>query len=306
MSKERPLIVVTNDDGIDSDGLWAAAEAVLPLGEILVVAPDRQWSGGGRSMPRHVTGRIQPVFAELDGERVTAYAVDASPALAVDHAVIELAPRPAAIVVSGINYGANLGIEVTISGTVGAALEASAFGIPAMAVSLEMGPHYHLTGDDAADYAVSGAVIRQFAAYLLAHRLPRDVDILNINVPAVVGPQTAWRLTHLSRRRYFLPVPPDRANGEGRPGYRLIGEPAQAEPHSDIRAVMVDRMISVTPLSLDLTSRINLSTAHHSVSTDQALDADELFAPSRPSCGADGRSNVAVDWGAGHSRCIYP
>ncbi|MGD2104115.1 MAG: hypothetical protein PVJ55_03235, partial [Anaerolineae bacterium] len=167
-------------------------------------------------------------------------------------------------------------------------------------------PHYHLTGDDAADYAVSGAVIRQFAAYLLAHRLPRDVDILNINVPAVVGPQTAWRLTHLSRRRYFLPVPPDRANGEGRPGYRLIGEPAQAEPHSDIRAVMVDRMISVTPLSLDLTSRINLSTAHHSVSTDQALDADELFAPSRPSCGADGRSNVAVDWGAGHSRCIYP
>ncbi len=257
-------------------------------------------------MPRHVTGRIKPAFAEIDGEGVAAYAVDASPALAVDHAVMELAPHPPAIVVSGVNYGANLGIEVTISGTVGAALEASAFGIPAMAVSLEMGPHYHLTGDDAADYAVSRAIIRQFAAYLLAHRLPGDVDILNINVPAVVGSQTAWRLTHLSRRRYFLPVPPDRANGEGRPSYRLINEPTQAEPNSDIRAVMVDRMISVTPLSLDLTSRIDLSTVHHPLRTDQALDSDELFALSRPSCDGDGRSNVSVAWVAGHSRCIYP
>ena len=306
MLKERPLIIVTNDDGIDSDGLWAAAEAVLPLGEVLVVAPDRQWSGGGRSMPRHVTGRIQPAFAEIDGQRVIAYAVDASPALAVDHAVIELAPRLPTIVVSGINYGANLGIEVTISGTVGAALEASAFGIPAMAVSLEMGPDYHLTGDDAADYAVSRAAIRQFATYLLVHRLPQDVDILNINVPAVVAPPPAWRLTHLSRCRYFLPVPPDRANGEGRPGYELIGEPAQAEPNSDIRAVMVDKMISVTPLSLDLTSRIDLSTAHYPLRTDQALDSDELVAPSRPLCGGDGRSNLSIDWVAGHSRCIYP
>jgi 5'-nucleotidase len=292
---------VTNDDGIDSDGLWAAAEAVLPLGDVLVVAPDRQWSGGGRSMPRHVTGRIRPAFEEIEGERVAAYAVDASPALAVDHAVIELAPRAPTIVVSGINYGANLGIEVTISGTVGAALEASAFGIPAMAVSLEMGPHYHLTGDDAADYDVSKAVIRKFAAYLLANRLPRDVDILNVNIPAVAELETAWCLTRLSRRRYFLPVPPDRANGEGRPSYKVIREPTQAEPNSDIRAVMVDRMISVTPLSLDLTSRIDLSTAHHPLRADQALDSDEIFATSRPSSDGDGRSGLSVDWIASHS-----
>jgi 5'-nucleotidase len=295
---------VTNDDGIDSDGLWAAVEAVLPLGAVLVVAPDRQWSGGGRSMPRHVTGRIRPAFEAIDGEWVTAYAVDASPALAVDHAVIELAPRPPAIVVSGINYGANLGIEVTISGTVGAALEASAFGIPAMAVSLEMDPHHHLTGDAEADYAASRAVIRQFAAFLLANRLPRDVDILNINVPAVATLETAWRLTHLSRRRYFLPIPPDRANGEGRPGYRLIDEPNRAEPDSDISSVMVDGIISVTPLSLDLTSRIDLNTAHYPLQTDQSIAFDELFATSRLSPGGDGRSDLSVDWITGHSRWI--
>ena len=88
---EVPLILVTNDDGIDSVGLWAVAEALLPLGEVLVVAPDRQWSGGGRSMPRDVTGRIRPASREINGQRVEGFAVDASPALAVDHGVIELA-----------------------------------------------------------------------------------------------------------------------------------------------------------------------------------------------------------------------
>lgn len=253
-----PLILVTNDDGIDSAGLWAAAEAVLPLGDVLVVAPDRQWSGGGRSMPRDVTGRIRPASREIEGQPVTAFAVDASPALAVDHAVIELASRRPSLVVSGINFGANLGIEVTISGTVGAALEASAFGIPALAVSLEMGADYHLTGDARADYAASRAFIRHFAVSLLADSLPGDVDVLNVNIPARATPETSWRLTHLSRRRYFLPVPPDRANGEGRPGYRLIENFTRAERGSDIRALLVDGMVSVTPLSLDLTSRIEL------------------------------------------------
>ena len=115
------------------------------------------------------------------------------------------------------------------------------------------------------------------------------------------GLQTAWRLTHLSRRRYFLPVPPDRANGEVRPSYKMIREPTQAEPNSDIRAVMVDKMISVTPLSLDLTSRIDLSTAHHPLRADQALDSDEIFATSRPSSDGDGRSGLSVDWIASHS-----
>jgi len=255
---ERPLILVTNDDGIESKGLWAAVEAVLPLGEVLVVAPDRQWSGGGRSVPRDVTGRLQSATREINGERVVAYAVDASPALAVIHGVVELATRPLALVVSGINFGANLGIEVTVSGTIGAALEGGAFGIPALAVSQEMDASCHLTGDDAASYAAARAFVRKFARQLLEDALPYDVDALSLNIPSDATPRTPWRFTHLSRLRYFLPLAPDRANGQGRPGYKLVEDVGQASPDSDLWALKVDRVVSITPLSLDMTSRVDL------------------------------------------------
>jgi 5'-nucleotidase len=254
---ERPLILVTNDDGVESAGLWAAVEALTPLGEVLVVAPDRQWSGGGRSKPPDITGRFVTASREVDGEQVTAYGVDASPAQAVVHGVLEYAPRPPALVVSGINFGANLSMEVTVSGTVGAALEAGAFGIPALAVSLEMDPKYHFTGDDGADYSAAQAFTQQFARRLLTYALPCDVDALNINIPAGARPDTPWQFTRLSRCRYFVPLPPDRANGQGRPGYKLIEDATQTEPDSDIWALKVDHAVSVTPLSLDLTSRVD-------------------------------------------------
>jgi 5'-nucleotidase len=256
--KEQPLILITNDDGIDSPGLWASVRAVLPLGEVLVVAPDRQWSGGGRSMPPHVTGKVRPADRAIDGQLVTAYAVDASPALAVNHGVLEFAPRRPALVVSGINSGANLGIEVTISGTVGAALEAGAFGIPGLAVSLEMDPAYHLQPNEAANYQASIHFTRFFAECLLNQAPGPDIDALNVNIPSDATPSTPWRAARLSRQRYFLPIPPDRANGKGRPGYEMIPDPRQSEPDSDIWAIMVDRVVTVTPLSLDLTSRTPL------------------------------------------------
>jgi 5'-nucleotidase len=279
---EHPLILITNDDGIDSPGLWAAAEAVLPLGEVLVVAPDRQWSGGGRSMPPNVTGRVQPASREINGERVAAYAVDATPALAVIHGVVEFAPRRPSLVVSGINSGANLGTEVTISGTVGAALEGGAFGIPSLAVSLEMDPIYHLTNNNEADYSAAMAFTRQFARHLLAHALPRsgmphDVDALNINVPSDARPDTLWRFTRLSRRRYFIPTMPDRANGKGRPGYKLIENHDQAEHDSDVWAMKVDRIVSVTPLSLDLTSRASFETISNYLHTGRGAELLELL-----------------------------
>jgi 5'-nucleotidase len=256
----RPLIMVTNDDGFESEGLWAVVEAVLPLGEVLVVAPDRQWSGAGRSMPYHVTGRVTSTVVQVDGLPVVAHAVDGSPALAVQHGVLELAPRRPALVVSGINFGYNLGGEVTISGTVGAALEAGAFGIPALAVSLEMGAAYHLSGDGTADYTAAKAFTCDLANRLLAGTLPADVHALSVNVPRDATPNTPWRVTHLSRCRYFSPTAPNRNNGQGRPGYRLLEATGQCEPGSDIYTVHVARMVSVTPLSLDLTSRVGLAS----------------------------------------------
>jgi len=268
---ERPLILVTNDDGVESAGLWAAVEALLPLGEVIVAAPDRQWSGGGRSMPADVTGSVQSTTRRVNGERVVAHALDASPALAIVHGVIELAPRRPALVVSGINFGANLGIEVTISGTVGAALEGGAFGIPALALSLEMDPAYHLTGDDRVDYTASQAIVRRFARLLLAGTSFHDVDVLSVNIPSDATSHTPWRLTHLSRHRYFVPLPPDRATGRGRPGYKLIENVQQVEPGSDIWALKVDRVVSVTPLSLDLTSRLEFDVIAVGICTETCM-----------------------------------
>jgi len=255
MMERRPLILVTNDDGIAATGLWAAVEAVLPLGEVLVVAPDRQWSGGGRSMPREVSGRVRSACREVGGVRVSAHAVDASPALAVVHGVMEFATRTPSLVVSGVNHGANLGTEVTISGTVGAALEAAAFGIPGLAVSQEMESAWHRTDEPICDYTAAIEFTRRFARRLLEAPLPDDVDVLNLNLPRDATPETPWCLTRLSRRRYYVPLLPDRERGEGRPGYRQIEDAEAAEEDSDVRAVKVEGQVSVTPLSLDLTSR---------------------------------------------------
>jgi 5'-nucleotidase len=252
---DKPLILVVNDDGIQSRGLWAAAEAVLPLGDVIVVAPDRQWSGGGRCMPPDVTGCLEDASRYIGGTFVQAFAVDASPALAVGHGITELCPRMPDLVVSGINSGANLSIEVTISGTVGAALEGAAFGVPALAVSLEMDPKYHLSGDARADYGTAMAHTRRFAQRLLTTPLPSDVAALNLNIPADVPIDTPWRLTRLSRQRYFTPTAPDRSTGSGRPGYRVLEDLSGVAPDSDVWAIMADRVVSVTPLSLDLTSR---------------------------------------------------
>ncbi|MBN1262293.1 MAG: 5'/3'-nucleotidase SurE [Anaerolineae bacterium] len=280
---ERPLILVTNDDGITSLGLWRSVEALLPLGEILVVAPDRQWSGAGRAMPQHVTGRLTPASRDVKGQRVKAYAVDATPALAVDHGVLELASRRPSLVVSGINSGANLSYDITISGTVGAAFEAAAFGIPALAVSLEMDAAYHLAGNMQASYIASQILIHAFADQLLRCGLPEGVDLLNLNVPSDAREDVVWRWTRLARQRYFTPEAPDRTADRGRPRYRMIDNPLDTSPDSDVWAVLVDRVASATAVSLDMTARVDFSTLDRMLSgalpDRQLVRETSLFAP---------------------------
>jgi len=262
-TNERPLILVTNDDGIESKGLWVAVEAVLPLGEVLVVVPDRQWSGAGRAIPYDVTGRLLPATREINGEQVTAYAVDASPALTVIHGVVELAPRRPSLVISGINFGSNVGRDVAMySGTIGAALEGGAFNIPSLAVSLEM---HDWRGDETADYTAAIACTQRFARRLLAGALPHDVDTLKISIPADATLSTPWRLTRLSCHGLVW-SPPDRANDHNRPSLELVEDASQIEPDSDIWAVKMDRVISVTPLSLDLTSRADFAVIGRALS----------------------------------------
>jgi 5'-nucleotidase len=256
----QPLILVTNDDGINSPGLRAAVRALLPLGEVLVVAPERQWSGAGRSMPPVPEGRITLHPMDVNGRPVTAYGIDASPALAVAHAVLELAPRPPALLVSGINYGENLGRDVTISGTVGAALQGAAHAIPALAVSLQTPKETHENPSAGVDFEAASHFARRFARQMIGRPLPPDVDVLKIDVPDCATPETPWRVTRASRNVYFVTVAPPRDSLAQSLAldYRTMLHPENSEPDSDIHALAVDRVVAVTPISLDLTSRIAL------------------------------------------------
>ena len=151
----KPIILFTNDDGIESPGLWAAVKAFCGCGHLLVVAPRQQQSGMGRSMPHYSEGRIFPYDSPIDCSDCCAYAVDGTPAQAVQHAVLELARAQPALLVSGINYGENTGNGVTISGTVGAALEAASLGIPALAVSQQTPTDLHLSYSNHVDFTAA-------------------------------------------------------------------------------------------------------------------------------------------------------
>ncbi len=256
---EKTLILLTNDDGIHSPGLHAAARALLPLGEVVVVAPREQQTSMGRSLPPTSDGRIEAVSLPVNGETVRAYALGGTPAQCVLHAVLEILPRTPALVVSGINYGENIGTGVTISGTVGAALEGGAMGIPSLAVSqaIEGEEYYAYTQ---VDFSTAATFTALFAQKLLSRTLPVDVDVLKVDVPLGATPQTPWRVTRQSRHRYYIPYL-IREGGWDQKGFVSASPRVRLEdttPDDDIRAVVFDRVVSVTPLSVDLTSRTDL------------------------------------------------
>ena len=258
----KATILFTNDDGIDSPGLWAAVAAFRGCGRLLVAAPREQQSGMGRSMPHYSEGRLYPYHPPGDYGDCAAYAVDGTPAQSVQHAVLELMDgQRAALLVSGINYGENTGNGVTISGTVGAALEAASFGIPSLAMSLQTTTEQHLTHSDEVDFGAAAAFARRFGLWLMTNgALPDDVDALKVDVPWRATAQTEWRITRLSRARVYFPTRPERAtlNDPARLGYHYHADPAKAEPDSDVYALLHDGVVSVTPISLDMTSRTDL------------------------------------------------
>lgn len=253
-------ILLTNDDGIRSPGLWAAARALSELGFVHVAAPREQFSAAGRSLPSSSDGLIQPQEIEVNGQTWKAYAVGGAPAQTVLHAVLEILPQPPDLLVSGINYGENVGSGVTISGTIGAALEGASLGIPSLAVSLETEQQHHYTHSDSVDFSTAAYFTRYFARLMLLHCLPEDVDVLKVDLPREATPETPWEVTRLSRRRYFEATAPQRASWDtpARVGYRPASGHEKDAPDTDIYALNVRRIISVTPLSLDLTSRVEL------------------------------------------------
>ncbi len=261
MTKQKPQILLTNDDGISSPGLWAAAAALSELGFVHVAAPREQSSGTGRSHPANSSGIIRLEEVCVNGKTWTVHAVGGTPAQAVLHAVLEILPRKPDLVVSGINYGENVGSGVTVSGTVGAALEGAAQGVPALAASLETDQAHHLSYSTEVDFSTAAYFTAYFARLLLERRMPADVHALKLEVPRDATPQTPWRVTRLSMHRYYEPVTTRRSSWDepGPIGYRCAEDWHSAEPDSDVFTLRARKLVSVTPLSLDMTSRVELA-----------------------------------------------
>jgi 5'-nucleotidase len=254
----KPNILLTNDDGIRSPGLWAAAEALSRLGFVTVVAPKEQSSGAGRSLPATSDGIILEETMEVGGQQWKVYSVGGTPAQSVQHAVLEVLEIKPDLVVSGINYGENVASGVTVSGTVGAAMEAASMGIPSMAISLETDKIHHLSYSTEIDFSTAARFAFKFGRLLLERKLPVGVDLIKVDIPSDATPETPWEWTRLSLQRYYVPTRPERTSWEsfGPVGYDLSYDIELEPEDSDVYTLVRKRRISVTPLTLDMTARV--------------------------------------------------
>ena len=235
----RPVILVSNDDGIGSAGLRVLAESLSPLGDVVVVAPDRE-----RSAAAHALTLSRPL--RVSSVKEGWYSVDGTPTDCIALAVMELLPRYPDLVAAGINHGSNLGDDVTYSGTVSLAMEATLQGIPAFAVSV--------AGKSDFDFRAAAMFSRRVAQEILRRGLPKDT-LLNVNVPNV--PLEAIRGVAVTRqgRRVYSETVVRKMDPRGKAYYWIGGAEATWERPggTDYEAVM-DGWISLTPLHLDLTN----------------------------------------------------
>jgi 5'-nucleotidase len=259
MKNGRYQILLTNDDGIQSPGLWAAARALSKIGYVTVAAPRNQASSTGRSLPITSDGRITATRLKIGEEEWTAYAVGGTPAQTVLHGVFEILGEMPDLVVAGINYGENLAEGITISGTVGAAMEGASLGIPSMAVSLQLLDEGFYEYSTTVDFSTASYFTEYFARRMITRTMPDDVRLIKVDVPADATPETPWRVTCQSRKRYFYPrITRSGALDEPGPmGYQLRVNKDEIDRHSDVWCVLFDHIVSVTPLSLDLTARVD-------------------------------------------------
>jgi len=240
----RPRILITNDDGVESRGLLALKQALDPIGDTTVVAPDTNQSAVGHQKtlmrPLRVRERIL-----ADGSQ--AFSVDGSPTDAVSIAFLGYFGHGFDLVAAGINYGANLGDDITYSGTVSAAMESVINSCPAFAISQEYYEH--------PDFTLAGYAATVVARNILTQGLSRG-ELINVNVPAVTLEESqGFEVTRLGRRVYSDQLV-ERLDPRGIPYFWIGGPPPSglAVPGTDFHAV-VNRRIAVTPIHLDLTGR---------------------------------------------------
>ena len=246
----KPSILLTNDDGVSSVGLWAAYEALAPIADVTVVAPATQQSAVGRSISIFEPLRASHIV--MNG--IPAWSVAGKPTDAVIIGLYALKLNPT-LIVSGINIGENLSFEsIMTSGTVGAALEGSNQGTKGIAFSLQVedqgdkfdDPRYHGQNFDAAKNIVRDVVSRILALEFCPH-----ADVINVNIPSVV--KGGYEVTRLARKLFHTGVE-KRFDPRGRPYFWINGPLIEdAEEGTDVHAIRKGN-ISVTPITLDCTA----------------------------------------------------
>ncbi|NLV15727.1 MAG: 5'/3'-nucleotidase SurE [Syntrophomonadaceae bacterium] len=238
-------ILLTNDDGIYSPGIHQLAETLAEMGDVYVVAPDRERSATGHGITVYKPILIERMDSLIQSAKA-AWAVYGTPADCVKLAVAALLPEPPDLVVSGINRGANLGWDVLYSGTVSAAMEGVIMGVASVAVSLTS----HRRD---LDYSFAARFTRAVCRQIEKDGPDRET-IININVPDVPRPDIkGMRITRLGKRRYQN-IFQERRDPRGQTYYWLGGEVVEENQETDSDVVAVGAgFISVTPIHFDLT-----------------------------------------------------
>ena len=236
----RPRILISNDDGIHARGIKALKKALEQIADVTVVAPDRERSGASHSLTMDVPLRTHRISDNVIG-------VDGTPTDCVLLALKLLLPEPPDLVVSGINRGPNMGDDVTYSGTIAAAMEATLMGIPAIAVSLcrcESGAY---------DYEASAEIARKVALMVLDRGLPHGT-LLNVNVPNIPREEiTGVEIARQGKQIYEEAVV-EKQDPRGRTYYWIGGQLTSWEPEPDTDyAAVSEGLVSITPIHLDLT-----------------------------------------------------
>src|SRR5919202_4625586 len=238
------MILVTNDDGVDSPGLSALARTLKNVEAVCVIAPNRNWTAAGHTKTLDRPLRVTEI--RLPGTRLSAYSSDGSPSDCVALGFLGLAPERPRLVVSGINTGPNMGSDITYSGTVSAAMEGVVSGVPAIAVSLADSYEWN--------FRYAAAFAARLARRVLREGLESDV-LLNVNVPSCARKDIKGvQVTRLGRREYNDQLI-RRKDPYGRDYFWIGGGPpgGAGEPGTDLRAV-AEGYVSVTPVQLDLTN----------------------------------------------------
>lgn len=272
-------ILVTNDDGVSSPGLLALKQALEPVGQVSVIAPDRNRSAIARGITIHNALWVEEV--ELaDGSR--AFATDGTPVDCVRFAALGLLDAPPDLIVSGINLGLNLGDDVTYSGTVAAALEGILLGLPSIAVSQEpYGPSVDLAGEEYSyDFRAVASFVRRLVPLVGHAGFPRKV-LLSVNAPGrSPGDIAGARVTRLGRRIYNDVLHLQSEVG-GRRVYRMYGAEASHHPEEGTDFEAIERgEISVTPLHFDLTD-VSGMDALEQLELGRLLESDAVPAERR-------------------------